>query len=652
MSFSIDHQNNHLSSLSLSLSKMKMDRGRVKLSNAIFLFLLLSCFSVKSVLSEKAKENPFTAKASTIRYWKKHVSANSRRQIPPFLLSKASPLSAVESAFFTKLAAEKALSSHLPAFCSAADLFCLLDSRPPAAVLDSHRTDADFSFYANKQFANYGTARLGGADQFKNYSDGLNFAAGSFSRYSRDSTGHREGFTGYAADGNVASSNFTSYAAGATGGSGEFKTYMPRVNVPDLRFNSYDSDGNGHKLAFGSYSDNTNSGSQSFSGYGKNGNGAPAEFTSYGDTSNVVGSKFTSYGELGNAANDSFKGYTTNANNPNNNFKNYGSGGNGGVDTFSSYRDSANAGTDSFQSYARTSNSAKTNFVNYGKSFNVGFDAFKEYAQKGAMDQAIGFKIYGFNNSFKEYAQKGVTFAGYTKPTESTKPDGKTVNNGIEEGKFFRESMLKEGTIMRMPDIKDRMPKRSFLPRTISSKLPFSTNELIELKRTFRADEGSAMERVVVKALSECERNPSPGETKRCVGSAEDMIDFAVAVLGREVAVRTTEGVAGSGGDVAVGKVEGINGGDLTRAVSCHQSLYPHLLYYCHSVPKVRVYEADILDVESRVKINRGVAICHVDTSTWSPRHGAFVALGSGPGLIEVCHWIFENDMTWTRSDC
>jgi hypothetical protein len=27
------------------------------------------------------------------------------------------------------------------------------------------------------------------------------------------------------------------------------------------------------------------------------------------------------------------------------------------------------------------------------------------------------------------------------------------------------------------------------------------------------------------------------------------------------------------------------------------------------------------------------------------------VALGSGPGHIEVCHWIFENDMTWTTAD-
>ncbi|KAK6122990.1 hypothetical protein DH2020_043267 [Rehmannia glutinosa] len=513
---------------------------------------------------KNTKENPFTAKASLIRYWTNHISNNTPQS--PFLLSKASPLSVIDSAFFTKLAVEKSLSSHLSAFCSTANLFCLLNSKP---VFENHKTDANFAFYTNKQFANYGNARLGGADQFKNYSDGANFATGSFSRYSRGSTGHREGFTGYADDGNVASSNFTSYAASATGGSGDFKNYLARVNVPDLRFTSYDSDGNGHKLAFASYADDTNSGNQVFMSYGKNANSAPVGFTSYGDTSNVVGSTFAGYGELGNAANDTFKGYSTNANNPSNNFKNYGAGGNGG--------------------------------------------------------------------SSQEGLEKVVS--------------GKTVNKGVEEGKFFRERMLKEGTLMKMPNIQDWMPKRSFLPRTILSKLPFSKNDLVELKRTFQAEDNSTMEHVILNALAECERDPSPGETKRCVGSIEDMIDFAVSVLGRNLVVRTTESVKGSSQSVVIGKVNGVNGGRVTKSVSCHQSLYPYLLYYCHSVPKVRVYEADILEVETKAKINRGVAICHLDTSTWGPGHGAFVALGSGPGLIEVCHWIFENDMTWTTVD-
>ncbi|KAH0675337.1 hypothetical protein KY285_023138 [Solanum tuberosum] len=65
--------------------------------------------------------------------------------------------------------------------------------------------------------------------------------------------------------------------------------------------------------------------------------------------------------------------------------------------------------------------------------------------------------------------------------------------------------MLKSGTIMPMPDIKDKMPKRSFLPRVA---------------------------KMINDPLSECERAPSAGETKRCPNSAEDMIDFANISVG------------------------------------------------------------------------------------------------------------------------
>ncbi|XP_073147552.1 polygalacturonase 1 beta-like protein 2 [Henckelia pumila] len=636
-------------------------RRRIELNCDInFSLLLLVSFLYVSFADQTnsntttSKDNPFTPKASLIRYWTQHICNNHTK--PAFLLSKASPLSAVESAFYTKLAAQKTLSSHLPAFCSAANLFCLLDSKQPEPEKLKNNNDVDFTFYTNKEFEKYGSSRVGGLDQFKNYSGGINFATSAFTRYSRSSTGHDDSFSSYANDGNVASSNFTSYGSTATGGSGLFANYMPRVNVPNLRFASYDSEGNSHKLSFSSYVDNTNAGNQRFNTYGKNGNAVPVDFTSYGSSSNVVGSGFSGYGELGNAANDSFKGYSSNANNPSNSFKNYGAGTNGGADTFTSYRDSANAGTDTFQSYGRESSSGKTSFSNYGKSFNVGFDTFMEYGKKG-FDQSTGFKIYGVNSTFQDYARKGVTFAQYVDPGSSGDHLTKVIsvkvvnNNGVEEGKFFRERMLKEGTVMKMPEFRDWMPRRSFLPRAITSKLPFSTRELLELKRTFLLEENSTMDRMVKNTLLECERAPSPGETKRCVASIEDMIDFATTVLGDNVVVRTTKDVKGSNQYVMIGKVKGINGGRSTESVSCHQSLYPYLLYYCHSVPNVRVYEADILDVETKAKINDGVAICHLDTSAWSPNHGAFAALGSNPGGIEVCHWIFENDMTWARGD-
>ena len=594
--------------------------------------------------------NPFTAKASLIRYWNKQIS--NKLPKPSFLLSKASPLNAVDSAVLTKLATQNALSSHLSSFCSSANLFCVFDSAP---TLEKQVKDANFAFYSNRGFANYGDSRIGGVDSFKNYSDGLNMPSGSFRRYSGDSTDHHEEFTSYARDGNVATGTFAGYGSGATGGSGEFTNYDPLVNVPHLEFTTYDPNGNNHKLTFAAYTDDTNSGTESFTSYGKNGKNVPAEFTSYGDNSNIIGSTFTAYGQLANGQNDSFKAYGHSSNNPHNNFKSYSLGGNAATDTFSNYRDGANGGDDSFQSYARSSNSAEVNFANYGRTFNVGNDTFKEYG-KGSTDSSVGFKIYGLNYTFKDYERKGVTFSQYSRASSNTTAtattaSGISVNRWVDPGKFFRESMLKEGNVMVMPDIRDRMPERSFLPRVIASKLPFSASRLQELKDIFHARDNSTMEHVLANALEECERAPSRGETKRCVGSVEDMIDFAVSVLGHDVVVRTTETTRGSKQRVMVGEVRGINGGKVTKSVSCHQSLYPYLLYYCHSVPKVRVYEVDILDVERKEKMNKGVAICHIDTSAWSQSHGAFVALGSSPGLIEVCHWIFENDMTWTTSD-
>uniref|UniRef100_A0A7N0TZY7 BURP domain-containing protein n=1 Tax=Kalanchoe fedtschenkoi TaxID=63787 RepID=A0A7N0TZY7_KALFE len=623
---------------------------------ALFLLLSLSLSLVLGKTAEKdlvaAKTNPFTARAALTRYWDAHISNHLPK--PAFFFSKASPLNAVDLAVFTKLASDEDALARIgiQSFCSSANLFCQSDVVSTAARAGSQ--GSDFAVYSNKQFVNYGSGKLGGSDSFNNYSNGLNLPTDSFARYSRDSTGHAGSFSSYARDANVANGTFASYGAGATGGSGGFDSYDTLVNVPHLHFASYDQSANNHKLSFSSYTAETNSGDESFSSYGRAGNGAPAEFKSYADQANTVGSTFTGYGESGNGANDTFRGYGGNGNNPHNNFKSYGNGGNAGVDSFASYRDGANVGDDTFQTYAKNSNSAKVSFGNYGKTFNEGTDLFKEYG-KGSKNPAVGFKEYGLNTTFRSYADKGINFAMYTKPgavenrasEKQSTGQNRAGKSWVEPGKFFREAELKQGTVMMMPDIRDKMPQRSFLPRAIASKLPFSTNALPRLKRVF----GATLERVMAGSISECERAPSRGETKRCVGSGEDMIDFATSVLGRSAVVRTTENVNGSKSKILVGKVVGINGGKVTKSVSCHRSLYPYLVYYCHSVPEVRVYEAELLEVETRQKMNRVVAICHVDTSAWSRTHGAFVALGSGPGEIEVCHWIFENDMTWSSAD-
>ncbi|TKY57040.1 polygalacturonase non-catalytic subunit JP630 [Spatholobus suberectus] len=634
----------------------------------ITLILLLSPLTVCSV-GEK-NENPFTPKAFLIRYWDNKIT--NKLPKPHFLLSKASPLTAVETATFAKLAANDTLSAHLPRFCSAARLLC---SKTSYLSAKRSNRDVNFAVYNNKNFTNYGTSRLGGLDSFKNYSDNerVNIPIDDFRQYSKTSTDHDDDFFSYGSLGNIVDESFHSYAGGATAGASSFDNYAdPTFGTDNLVFASYSGDAKKRTQSFTSYTENGNGGEQSFAGYGKHGNETKNSFQSYGTSSNPTLTGFSSYGGDGVKANDTFKNYGNDVNGPTNtfenygnggdgavdrfdtygveangggnSFENYGNGGNGAADRFDSYRVEANAGNDSFLNYGKGSNGADVDFTAYDKSFNSNSDKFTGYG-KGGEKQRFGFSGYRVNSTFVEYAKDGVkTFASYKNESFSST----TVKKWVEEGEFFRESMLKEGTVMAMPDIRDKMPERSFLPRVILSELPFTVNGV---NRVFEVSVGSSLEKIVTESVSECERAPSKGETKRCVGSIEDMVDFATVVLGPNIVVRTTDNVKGSKGNVMVGSVNGINGGRVTESVSCHQSLFPYLLYYCHSVPKVRVYQADLLDPNSKAKINRGVAICHLDTSAWSPSHGAFLALGSGPGQIEVCHWIFENDMTWTIAD-
>ncbi|XP_016501888.2 polygalacturonase non-catalytic subunit AroGP3 [Nicotiana tabacum] len=599
--------------------------------------------------------NPFTPKAYLIRYWKKQISNQLPK--PWFLLNKASPLNAAQFATYSKLAGDQeSLSKEISSFCSSANLLCFPDI---SSSLEKYGQDVQFSSYMSKNFTNYGSKLPRGFDSFKKYAENDNLPVNSFRQYSRGGAGHDDKFSTYAPNGNVVDQSFNTYGTGlSAGGVSEFKNYAPNVNVPNLRFTTYSTEVAGRKQSFTSYTKDTNSGDQSFTSYGKNSNGAVNDFTSYANNSNVIGSTFTNYGESGNGGGNTFKSYGSNANVPENSFKNYGVDGNAPFETFINYRDKSNVGDDKFTSYVDDPNAGKANFENYGQSFGEGSDTFSKYGSGITDAQTVGFKTYGVNTTFKEYGKTVVTFADYKNKTinqvsvsSSLVSDKNAKNKWIEPGKFFREKMLKTGTIMPMPDIRDKMPKRSFLPRVIASKLPFSTSKISDLKTIFHARDDSQMGKMMSDALTECERSPSAGETKRCVNSVEDMIDFSTSVLGRDVVVRTTENTKGSKGNIMIGSVKGINGGKVTKSVSCHQSLFPYLVYYCHSVPKVRVYEADILDPNSKAKINHGIAICHVDTSSWGANHGAFIALGSGPGKIEVCHWIFENDMTWAVAD-
>ncbi|PWA80036.1 polygalacturonase 2 [Artemisia annua] len=141
-----------------------------------------------------SEDNPFTPKAYIIRYWKKEIS-NTLPQ-SSFLINKASPLTAVKAASFSKLSGDlMSLSGSLPLFCSAANLLRFPDVGPS---LEKHSGDVDFKEYSEKNFTNYGSGSLSRSDSFKNNSNDGNADVNSFSHY-RDQS-------------NVGDDNFKSYA--------------------------------------------------------------------------------------------------------------------------------------------------------------------------------------------------------------------------------------------------------------------------------------------------------------------------------------------------------------------------------------------------------------------------------------------------------
>ncbi|KAM7486523.1 hypothetical protein LguiA_002532 [Lonicera macranthoides] len=75
--------------------------------------------------------------------------------------------------------------------------------------------------------------------------------------------------------------------------------------------------------------------------------------------------------------------------------------------------------------------------------------------------------------------------------------------------------MLKAGVVMPMPDIHDKMPKRKFLPRVISSIFSFSTSRISEMKKIFLAGDNSTIAGMLTETLTERERAPTRDKTKR-----------------------------------------------------------------------------------------------------------------------------------------
>lgn len=221
---------------------------------------------------------------------------------------------------------------------------------------------------------------------------------------------------------------------------------------------------------------------------------------------------------------------------------------------------------------------------------------------------------------------------------------------------FFTLSDLKLGKVIPIYfRAYDPSTSPHFLPREESELLPFSLSKLSLLLNHFGFHGGSSQAKAMEDTLRECEMEPIEGETKLCATSLESMLDFVSQIMDSK-----TEFQGLSTKQLMIISSDHDHHHDLknytvldeprevkaTKMVACHTMPYPYAVFYCHyQKSESKVFKVSLgCDDGSKVE---AIAVCHMDTSSWSPNHISFHVLGIQPGSSPVCHFFPADHLVW-----
>ncbi|KAL2924961.1 BURP domain-containing protein BNM2A, partial [Bienertia sinuspersici] len=225
---------------------------------------------------------------------------------------------------------------------------------------------------------------------------------------------------------------------------------------------------------------------------------------------------------------------------------------------------------------------------------------------------------------------------------------------------FFTLKDLKPGSIIPIffkPTTKQ--PSSSsphFLPREEANSIPFSLSKLPYLLQLFGFSQTSPQAQAMEITLRHCEIKPILGETKSCATSLESMLDFVHEIFGSNTkfkALSTHEYGKNYGllqNYTILGEPREILA---PKMVACHTMPYPYVVYYCHyQKSESKVFQVSLMGENTNNNNNNimveAIAVCHMDTSQWSPNHVSFRVLGIKPGSSSpICHFFPADHLVW-----
>ncbi|KAJ7948537.1 BURP domain protein RD22 [Quillaja saponaria] len=212
----------------------------------------------------------------------------------------------------------------------------------------------------------------------------------------------------------------------------------------------------------------------------------------------------------------------------------------------------------------------------------------------------------------------------------------------LNQTNFFFEQDLHPGKKMTLLFTMGEN-EATFLPYKDAQSIPFSSDKLPEIFKTFSV-EAESMEAERLKYTVEvCEKPGIKGEDKYCATSLESLIDYTVSKLGKNVQVLTTE-IEKETKKQQYNIVKGVQKvGD--RAVVCHKLNYAYAVFYCHEIEATTVYTVPLVAADETK--TKAVAVCHANTDRWNRKHLAFQELQVKPGTVPVCHFLVPNTLIW-----
>lgn len=219
---------------------------------------------------------------------------------------------------------------------------------------------------------------------------------------------------------------------------------------------------------------------------------------------------------------------------------------------------------------------------------------------------------------------------------------------------FFLEEDLHSGAKMTLYSglFKRSSPESRifFLPRRLAEAIPFSSDKLSAALEKLDISQGSNTALAMKQTLQLCESPADSHEERRyCTTSLESMIDYATATLGtsRVIALETNVPKIVSRNYTITGISSRSNSG--SKSVVCHSLTYAYAVYYCHEIKDTITARVSLKGEDGTS--GEGVAVCHRDTTWWSPQHVAFKVLNVKPGGAPICHFMADDNVVWLAAN-